>query len=37
MCHKHCRIPCKLTVAEFRQMERAMTEAAARSQEVEGQ
>jgi hypothetical protein len=35
MCHKHCRIPCKLTAAEFRQMERAMTEAAARSQEVE--
>ena len=29
MCHKHCRIPCKLTAAEFRQMEQAMTEATA--------
>lgn len=37
MCHKHCRFPCKLTVVEFREMERAMTEEAAGSREVEGQ
>ena len=35
MCHKHCRIPCKLTAAEFRQMEQAMTEATARDPETE--
>lgn len=37
MCIKHCRIPCKLTAAEFRRMEKAMTEAAARSQVVDDQ
>lgn len=37
MCHKHCRIPCKLTAAEFRQMEQAMTEAMVIRREVEGE
>ena len=36
MCHKHCRIPCKLTAAEFRQMEQAMSDAIATSPEVDG-
>ena len=35
MCHKHCRIPCKLTAAEFRQMEQAMTEATVGRPETE--
>jgi hypothetical protein len=35
MCHKYCRIPCKLTAAEFRQMEQAMTEATMKSPEAE--
>ena len=31
MCHKHCMVPCRFTLAEFRALERALSEAEERT------